>query len=235
VGGRVDVSPGQVGNIFERGRQLAENFGDSNSLLRLHENMAARLGWSGDFEGQRQYLNAATRIADEVPDPEIRLDLLQRCYVAELHQGDLKSALTLIDEGITGCKASQSEITTAVYSRLFRSFLLARANVLSMMGRLTPAGTLIDQAAGLMPSTDKSKPDSRTTHTGALVRTNLSGGKVMRPYVRMCRAELAKVEENDDTHRKMLNEAHRLFKSMGAYGHAERLDAKIKSLKSASG
>jgi hypothetical protein len=61
-----------------------------------------------------------------------------------------------------------------VFNRLLRSFLLARANVLSMMGKLRTAGTLIDQAAGLVSSVDKSKPDSRTTHTEALIRTNLS-------------------------------------------------------------
>jgi adenylate cyclase len=174
IGGRVDISPGQVKDIFERGRQLSEKFGDSHSLLRLHENMAARLGWSGDFEGQRRYLNEATVIAGKVPDPEIRLDLLQRRYVAEFHQGDLRSALTLIEDGIAGCEASESALTRAVFNRLLRSFLLARANVLSMMGRLKQAGTLIDQAADLMSSVDKTIPDSRTTHTEALIRANLS-------------------------------------------------------------
>jgi class 3 adenylate cyclase/tetratricopeptide (TPR) repeat protein len=174
IGGRVDVSPGQVGSIFEQGRGLAEKLGDYSSLLRLHESMAARLGWSGDFEGQRRYLDEATTIAKKVPDPEIRLDLLQRRYVAEFHQGDLKSALKLIDAGIAGCKASESELKRTEFSRLLRSFLLARANVLSMMGDLEQAAALIEQADMLMPSTDRSKQDSRTSHTEALIRANLS-------------------------------------------------------------
>jgi hypothetical protein len=136
--------------------------------------MAARLGWSGDFEGQRRYLDEATDIARKVPDPEIRLDLLQRRYVEEFHQGDLSSALKLIDAGIAGCKTSESELKSTVFNRLLRSFLLARANVLSMMGRLKKAATLIDQATNLIASTDKFKQDSRTTHTEALVRANLS-------------------------------------------------------------
>ncbi|MCP4622770.1 MAG: AAA family ATPase [bacterium] len=380
IGGRVDVSPGQVGDIFERGRQLGEKFGDSHSLLRLHENMAARLGWSGDFEGQRRYLNAATVIAEKVPDPEIKLDLLQRRYVAEFHQGDLRSALTLIEEGIAGCEASESALTDAVFNRLLRSFLLARANVQSMMGRLRLAGTLIDQAAGLISSADKSKPDSRTTHTEALIRTNLSiyvgdidaclrdarvfvelaessgstwamivsasalgrahltgqrwsqarasleyalgqarqhklgleaeasflahlaealagcgelkraqttaeeavkvacqkktlfwelqarialaevllyrklkeehsqiaaeleraeelikttGGNVMKPIIMMCQAEFARLKGDDDSHQQMLHEAHSLFKSMGAGGHAERPEIMLKDKRKA--
>jgi len=174
IGGRVDISPKEVREIFERGRHLAEKFGDFHSLLRLHEDMAARLGWSGDFAGQRRYLNEASIIAEKVPDPEIKLGLLQRRYVAEFHQGDLRSALTLIEEGIAGCEALETVLPHVVYKRLLRSFLLAKANVLSMMGQLKQAGTLIDQAANLISSDDKSKQDSRTTHTEALIRTNLS-------------------------------------------------------------
>ncbi len=174
IGGRVDISTRQVRDTFEKDRQLAAKFGDYHSLLRLHEDMAARLGWSGDFAGQRRHLNEATLIAEKVPDPEIKLGLLQRRYVAEFHQGDLRLASKLIEEGIAGCKISKSALSQPVFNRLIRSFLLAKANVLSMMGKLVQAGTLIDQAADIMLSTDQSKQDSRTTHTEALVRANLS-------------------------------------------------------------
>ena len=174
IGGRVDISPRQARDIFEAGRKLAERFGDPRSLLRLHEDMAARLGWSGDLAGQRRYLNEATIIAEKVPDPEIKLGLLQRRYVAEFHQGDLRSALTMTEEGIAGCEAAESTLPHPVFSRLLRAFLLARANVLSMTGKLRQAGALIEQAAHLKPSADQSKQDSRTTHTEALVRANLS-------------------------------------------------------------
>jgi len=174
IGGRVDISPGQAKDIFEQGRHLADKFNDARSLLRLHEDMAARLGWSGDFAGQQSYLNAASIIAEKVPDPEIKLGLLQRRYVAKFHQGDLRSALTLIEEGFAGCKASESTLPPPVLNRLLRSFLLARANVLSMMGKLRQAESYIEQATHLMPSAQTSKKDYRTTHTEALVRANLS-------------------------------------------------------------
>ena len=174
IGGRVDISPEQAGEIFERGRQLAEKFDDSRSLLRLHEDMAARLGWSGDFTGQRRYLDAAAIIADKVADPEIKLGLLQRRYVAQFHQGDLRSALTLIEQGIAGCRASESSLPVPVFNRLLRSFLLARANVRSLMGQLKPAESDIKQAAHRRPSAGAPKKDSRTTHTEALVRASLS-------------------------------------------------------------
>jgi class 3 adenylate cyclase/tetratricopeptide (TPR) repeat protein len=174
IGGRVDISPRQVQEIFEEGRKLAEKFGDFRSLLRLHEDMAARLGWSGDFAGQRRYLNEATGIAENVADPEIKLGLLQRRYVAEFHQGDLRSALAMSGEGIARCEASRLDLSAPVYNRLSRAFLLARANVLTLMGKLKEAGSLIDQAAHLVPSAAKFKKDSRTTHTAALVRAHLS-------------------------------------------------------------
>jgi len=174
IGGRVDISPGQAGEIFERGRQLAQKFNDSQSLLRLHEDMAARLGWSGDFAGQRHHLDAASVIAEKVADPEIKLDLLQRRYVAQFHQGDLRSALTLIEEGIAGCEASKRDLSAAVFNRVLRSFLLAKANVLSMMGSLIQADSYLKQAARLKPSAETRQKDSRTTHTEALVRTSLS-------------------------------------------------------------
>ncbi|UCD82472.1 MAG: AAA family ATPase [Desulfobacterales bacterium] len=174
IGGRVDVSPKQVREIFEEGRQQAEKFGDFRSLLRLHEDMAARLGWSGDFAGQRRYLNEAMIIAEKVADPEIKIGLLQRRYVAEFHQGDLRSALNMAEEGIARCEASRSALPDPVHGRLLRAFLLAKANVLTLMGKLDEAGSLIDQAAHLLPSDEKSKKDSRTTHTGALVRAHLS-------------------------------------------------------------
>lgn len=174
IGGRVDISPGQAGEIFERGRLLAQKFNDSQSLLRLHEDMAARLGWSGDFAGQRHHLNAASVIAEKVADPEIKLDLLQRRYVAQFHQGDLRSALMLIEEGIAGCEASKRDLSAAVFNRVVRSFLLAKANVLSMMGSLIQADTYLKQAARLKPSAETRQKDSRTTHTEALVRTSLS-------------------------------------------------------------
>jgi class 3 adenylate cyclase/tetratricopeptide (TPR) repeat protein len=174
IGGRVDISPGQAKEIFEQGRQLAQKFDDSRSLLRLHEDMAARLGWSGDFAGQQAYLDEASIIAETVADPEIKLGLLQRRYVAKFHQGDLRSALTLIEEGIAGCEASETALPAPVFNRLLRSFLLARANVLSMMGKLKQAESYIRKAADLRPSAGKPKKDSRTTHTEALVRANLS-------------------------------------------------------------
>ena len=110
IGGRVDISPQEVANLFEEGRQLAEKFGDTHALMRLHEDMAARLGWSGELEGQRRYLQKATRIAKQLPESELKLDLLQRRYVAEFHQGDLKTALKLADEGIARCEDSGSSL-----------------------------------------------------------------------------------------------------------------------------
>jgi len=174
VGGRVDISPGQAGRIFEQGAKLAQKFNDMQSLLRLHEDMAARLGWSGDFAGQRRHLDAASTIAEDVANPEIKLDLLQRRYVAQFHQGDLRSALKLIEEGIAGCETSRRNLTGPVFNRILRSFLLAKANVRSMMGNLNQAESYLRQAARLNPTAETGKKDSRTTHTEALVRATLS-------------------------------------------------------------
>ena len=174
IGGRVDFSPRQTRQLFEKGRKLAEKFGDLRSLLRLHEDLAARLGWSGDHSGQRRHLKEAMTIAEKVADPEIKLSLLQRRYVAKFHQGDLRSALAMTAEGIACCQASASALSDPVFNRLLRSFLLAKANVLTLMGQLKKAASLIDQAVHLVLPDGKSQKDSRTTHTEALVRANLS-------------------------------------------------------------
>ena len=50
----------------------------------------------------------------------------------------------------------------------------------------------------------------------------------MQPFVRQRHAEFAGLNGDDAGHRRMLQEAHSLFKSMGADGHAERLAAILK-------
>jgi tetratricopeptide (TPR) repeat protein len=94
--------------------------------------------------------------------------------VAQFHQGDLKAALTLIEKGIAGCRETQHILPTPVFNRVLRSFLLAKANVLAMMGRLKPAESYLNEAADLRPPAGVPRKDSRTTHTEALVRANLS-------------------------------------------------------------
>ena len=65
-------------------------------------------------------------------------------------------------------------ITTKHQFHFFDEKRKKRANVLAMTGKLKQAGTLIDQASHLMASADISRQDSRTTHTEALIRANLS-------------------------------------------------------------
>jgi adenylate cyclase len=164
IGGRVDISP----------RQLAEELGDSRALLRLNEDMAARLGWSGDLEGQRRYLQEATHIAQHVADLEVKVGLLQRVFVAVFHQGDLKAALSLAEEGIAQCETPGSSLARADANRLLRTFMLAKANTLAQMGDLKRAAALTEQAAHFRPSAEKKTVDTRTSHTGALIRAQLS-------------------------------------------------------------
>jgi hypothetical protein len=58
-----------------------------------------------------------------------------------------------------------------------------------------------------------------------LIKT--TGGNVMKPIIMMCRAEFARLKGDDDSHQQMLHEAHSLFTSIGADGHAERLEATL--------
>jgi predicted ATPase/class 3 adenylate cyclase len=174
IGGRVDISPQQVAAMFDEGRQLAEELGDSRALLRLNEDMAARLGWSGDLDGQRRYLQEATHIAQHVADLEVKVGLLQRVFVAVFHQGDLKEALSLAEEGIAQCETPGPSLARADANRLLRTFLLAKANTLAQMGELKRAAAITEQAAHIRPSAEKKTADTRTSHTGALIRAQLS-------------------------------------------------------------
>jgi adenylate cyclase len=174
IGGRVEMSPQQVAAIFDEGGHLAKELGDAQALLRLNEDMAARLGWSGDLAGQRRYLQQATKIAQRVPDVEVKLSLLQRRVVANFHQGDLRAALDLAEEGIAQCQTTGSSLARSDVNRLLRTFILAKANVLAQMGDLKQATSLSEQAEHFRPSAENKASDTRTTHTAALVRANLS-------------------------------------------------------------
>ena len=52
--------------------------------------------------------------------------------------------------------------------------MLAKANTLAQMGDLKRAAALIYQAAHIRPSAEKKTADTRTSHTGALIRAQLS-------------------------------------------------------------
>jgi tetratricopeptide (TPR) repeat protein len=102
------------------------------------------------------------------------LGLLQRRFVAEFHQGDLRAALSLAEEGIARCETTGSSLAHADAKRLLRTFMLAKANTLAQMGDLKRAAALTEQAAHIRPSAEKKTADTRTSHTGALIRAQLS-------------------------------------------------------------
>ena len=54
-----------------------------------------------------------------------------------------------------------------------------------------------------------------------------TGAEVRRPHVHWIRAELARANGDDTTHKSELHEAYRLFSEMDATGHAERVASEL--------
>jgi hypothetical protein len=56
----------------------------------------------------------------------------------------------------------------------------------------------------------------------------------MRPFVIKRQAEFARLKGDGARHQRMLQEAHRRFLSIEAYGYAERLAVKLRGFESSS-
>ena len=55
----------------------------------------------------------------------------------------------------------------------------------------------------------------------------------MKPIIMMCQAEFARLKGDDGSHQLKLHETLSLFKSIGAGGHAERLEIMLKDKRKA--
>jgi tetratricopeptide (TPR) repeat protein len=172
VGGRAGLSMAEATALFEEGEALARRADDLPARVRLNESLAARLGWSGDPAAQRRHLAEAARLAEQVPDLELKLVVSQRSAVAKFHEGDLGAALALATRGI---ERAEADADYAVASSLtYRGLLLTAANALAQMGDLEQSAALLDRVDALSGDPEQAHPFVRTAHTRALVRATLA-------------------------------------------------------------
>jgi tetratricopeptide (TPR) repeat protein len=171
-GGR--ISPAEATALFEEGDALARLCGDTGARVRLHESLATRLAQAGDLEGQRSQLEQAARLAEGLPDAELRLLVLQRSFVALFHHGDFERALALAEEGIALAERDPSVGGSDPDHYRLGNLLLARANALEHLGRLDECEAALERFRALGDGARSPSDWSRNVHIHALVRTTLA-------------------------------------------------------------
>ncbi len=175
VGGRAALPMDEAHELFEDGLRLAERVPDATrSLVRLHEALAGRLGWSGDPEGERAHLTEATRLAEALSDTDLKLVVLQRSFVADFHRGDFRSVLALASRGVELAESDEQIRSGAGQSFLYREQLLSMANSLLHLGELQSCASLLDRADSVARRLGTARHGSRTMHSRALIGVNLA-------------------------------------------------------------
>ncbi|MEE8557673.1 MAG: adenylate/guanylate cyclase domain-containing protein [Myxococcota bacterium] len=172
--GRAGMSTAEASDLFEEGKRLAEQADDPRALVLLHESLAARLGWSGDPDGQRLHLNEASRLMEGVSDLSAQLVVLQRSSVAEFHGGDFRKALALAQDGLDRAERDATLSADEEGSSLHRALLLAKSNVLTYLGRLDESAHLLERVDRLSHELSVTRAGRRTEHIRALIGANLS-------------------------------------------------------------
>jgi class 3 adenylate cyclase/tetratricopeptide (TPR) repeat protein len=171
-GGR--ISPAEATALFAEGDALARRCGDTGARVRLHESLATRLAQAGDLEGQRRQLEQAARLAEGMPDTELRLLVLQRSFVALFHHGDFERALALAEEGIALAERDPSVGGSDPGHYRLGNLWLARANALEHLGRLDECEAALERFRALGDGPRSPSDWSRNVHTHALVRATLA-------------------------------------------------------------
>ncbi|MBW2414297.1 MAG: AAA family ATPase [Deltaproteobacteria bacterium] len=173
-GARAALPLDEVRRLFDEGMRLADRSEDgSHARVRLHEALAARLGWSGDLDGEREHLARAAELAERLPDTELKLVVLHRSYVAEFHRGDLRAALALASRGVELAESDAALLAPGGPSYLYREQLLSMANMLLLMGELRACASLLERGDAVARQLGTARHGSRTMHTRALIGTNL--------------------------------------------------------------
>ncbi len=171
-GGRVSVAEATA--LFEEGDALARGCGDAGARVRLHESLATRLAQAGDLDAQRQHLEQAARLAEGLPDAELRLLILQRTFVAHFHHGDFERALLLAEEGIALAERDPGVGGSDPGRYRLGNLLLARANALEHLGRLDECAAALERFRALGDAARSPTDWSRNVHIHALVRATLA-------------------------------------------------------------
>ncbi len=134
--------------LFEEGRKLADELHDPVSLTRLRARHGRLLSFQGRTADALEWASAAMRDADQTTD--LRLQVTTRGSLAVLlgNRGELHAALAMNDEA----RSREAEIAApyeyAGSRRLgiFGSLAWYRGTLLSRLGRLDEAGSVLERA-----------------------------------------------------------------------------------------
>ena len=155
--------------------------------------------------------------------PKVRESLEYALAQARQHQLGLESEasfLALLGEAMAGCGELEQALATAEEAVA----VACRKETLfwELQARIALAGVLLSGQG------HKDQPRIAKALARADELIEKTGGAVMKPFVCQRRAELAGLKGDDTGRQQILHEAHSLFKSMGADGHAEQLEAELR-------
>jgi class 3 adenylate cyclase/tetratricopeptide (TPR) repeat protein len=97
LGVRMGITPEEAAAVFAHGKALAERSGDRPALARLLANYGMVRGSGGDIAAATTHIMEATRLAHESADVGLQVGLLLTTVIWQLHGGELRSALAVVE------------------------------------------------------------------------------------------------------------------------------------------
>jgi adenylate cyclase len=184
-----------------RAVEAAEKIGSIFARSMAHGAYGTALGMSGDWSGSRESLDLALEIARSTGVGRF-MEAYQLAALAEAHLG-----------------LGQAERAREVAEEAVQSARRMEMPVAEILARLSQVRVLLalDGAAA------REEVENALSRCQELVAA--TGAASCEPHIHLERARLAEVLGDDTARTKLLREAHRLFRELGAVGYTERVAA----------
>jgi class 3 adenylate cyclase/tetratricopeptide (TPR) repeat protein len=178
VGGwRLGFSEDEEQRLFDEGRRLATDLGDTRFLAMLMQSRGVRLVNTGDARGYVEHALEASRLADRTGDPELRCVAHLGLVYSHWGAGRLREALEFLERGL---ELVGDDLTSGVGVLGFSIGIwlrVFRGAIENMLGRLEQGR--LSRAQGLQLARERGDTD------------NLGWGKVGAVFDRFHAGEVA--------------------------------------------
>jgi class 3 adenylate cyclase/tetratricopeptide (TPR) repeat protein len=229
--------------LIEHGRQLAREYGDTESLGWIHLHSTVLAYAVGDPQAALDHAREALEIAERIGDAFSRVTAWLVLGWAETLRGEWQLAIDALERSreIAGQRGTAVEMDGWRLALLGESYLglgeVERARALVAEGlALSQAqrNPFVEGQASLAMARvllgsagPAARPEIQAALARALQLLREADAKGHEPHVHLELAELARQSGDDTGRERELREAHRLFTEIGATGHAERLAAEL--------
>jgi tetratricopeptide (TPR) repeat protein len=228
---------------LDRARELAEAHGEMEILGWVHGNYGSLAQAMGDDRGSLEHARKSSEIAEKIGSSQSRISALWDLGTVYMVFGKWNEAQEAFEQGLTLARERQAARSTeaALLSQLAEAYLhlgkeaLARktveeaAEVVRQRRTRIWASSVHLTRARILLRTEGAKSTAaiEAALASAQAAVEESGAKRWEPFIYEEKAELARLSGDEDTRRRALREAHRLFTEMGATGHAERMISQL--------